>query len=279
MNIKQLRLALQRLFLIITAILVLTPLIYLVGISMKAPKQIFQNPINPLPIPVDFTSHRSVLGNRQIPQFFLNSVIFTSGVTFGQVSMAVLAAFGLSFYRFRGKNLLMPIFLLSMIVPFVITYVPNYLFLAYWKLLNSMIGMILPMLGVSLGFGIFLLFQHFQSFPREIHDAARIDGADDHSFLWRILVPSSMGHIASIAIYIAINTWNQYIWPLLVGGGESKSYIINVAVEILYNNTESGANWGSLMAASVLSSIPLLGMYFLLRKSILESFIQGAIKG
>jgi len=269
----------SRFILGVAMLLVLMPLVYLVGLSFKPPQGIFAKPIAPFVWPPDLTNYRAVLDQMDLPKFFLNSVIYAGGVTLGQLVLAIPGAFAFSYYRFRFKNLLMSLVLISLIVPFVVTYVPNYLLLARWQLLNSLTGMIVPMLGISVGFGIFLLRQHFQTFPQEVFDAARIDGANSWQILWRVLAPSSLAPIASVAIYIFIITWNRFIWPLLVGGGDPASYTMTVAVHIFYNNPESGANWGNLMAASVVSSLPIMMLYFALRKQILRTFTEGAVKG
>lgn len=269
----------SRLLLSVAALLVLMPLVYLVGVSFKPPQGIFNDPVMPFRWPLDFTNYRTVLDQMDLEQYFLNSIIYAGGVTLGQLLLAIPAAFAFSYYEFRFKNLLMSLVIVSLIVPFVVTYVPNYLLLARWQLLNSLTGMIVPMLGISVGFGIFLLRQHFQSFPQEVFDAARIDGASSWQVLWRVLVPSSWAPIASVAIYIFIITWNRFIWPLLVGGGDPESYTMTVAVDIFYDNPESGANWGNLMAASVISSLPIVLMYIALRKQILRTFAEGAVKG
>lgn len=260
-------------------LLVLMPLVYLVGLSFKAPQGIFARPIEPFAWPPVLTNYRAVLNQMDVVKFFVNSGIYAGGVTLGQLVLAIPAAFGFSYYRFRFKNLLMSLVLISLIVPFVVTYVPNYLLLARWRLLNSLVGMIIPMLGISVGFGIFLLRQHFQTFPKEVFDAARIDGANSWQILWRVLAPSSLAPIVSVGIYVFIVTWNRFIWPLLVGGGNPSSYTMTVAVDIYYNNPESGANWGNLMAASVISTLPIMVLYFALRKQILRTFIEGAVKG
>lgn len=269
----------SRILLIIAMLLVLMPLIYLVGVSFKPADQIFSDPVIPFRWPPDFSNYRAVLDQMDVPRFFMNSMIYAGGVTLGQILLAIPAAFAFSYYQFRFKNALMSLVIISLVVPFVVTYVPNYLLLARWRLLNSLTGMIVPMLGISVGFGIFLLRQHFQSFPREVFDAARIDGASSWQVLWRVLAPSSLAPIASVAIYIFIITWNRFIWPLLVGGGDPASYTMTVAVDIYYDNPESGANWGNLMAASVVSSLPIMVLYFALRKQILRTFAEGAVKG
>lgn len=269
----------SRTILLLTLLIVVTPLVYLVGLSFKAPEGIFADPVVPFSWPPDLTNYRSVLQQMNMPKFFLNSLIYAGGVTLGQLILAIPAAFAFSYYDFRFKNLLMSVVLISLIVPFVVTYVPNYLLLARWGMLNSLLGMIVPMLGISVGFGIFLLRQSFQTFPKEVFDAARIDGATSWQVLWRVLAPSSLAPIVSVAIYIFIITWNRFIWPLLVGGGDPSSYTMTVAVDIYYDNPESGANWGNLMAASVVSTLPIVVMYIALRKQILRTFTEGAVKG
>jgi len=269
----------SRLILCVAMLLVLMPLVFLVGLTFKPPQGIFAKPMAPFAWPLDLINYRTVLDQMDVSKYFLNSIIYAGGVTLGQLLLAIPAAFAFSYYQFRFKNLLMSLVLISLIVPFVVTYVPNYLLLARWRLLNSLVGMIVPMLGISVGFGIFLLRQHFQTFPQEVFDAARIDGANSWQILWRVLAPSSLAPIASVAIYIFIITWNRFIWPLLVGGGDPASYTMTVAVHIFYNNPESGANWGNLMAASVVSSLPIMMLYFALRKQILRTFTEGAVKG
>lgn len=270
---------LSRLILVVMMLLVLTPLVFLVGLSFKPPQGIFADPMKPFAWPFDFSNYRAVIDQMNMPKFFLNSLIYAGGVTLGQLLLAIPAAFAFSYYQFRFKNLLMSLVLISLIVPFVVTYVPNYLLLARWGWLNSLVGMIVPMLGISVGFGIFLLRQHFQTFPQEVFDAARIDGANSWQVLWRVLAPSSLAPIVSVAIYIFIITWNRFIWPLLVGGGNPNSYTMTVAVDIFYANPESGSNWGNLMAASVISTLPIMVLYFALRKQILRTFTEGAVKG
>lgn len=269
----------SRLLLIVAMLLVIMPLVYLVGLSLKAPDDIFAKAVAPFVWPPDFTNYRNVLSQMDVPKFLLNSLIYAGGVTLGQLVLAIPAAFAFSYYEFRFKNLLMSLVLVSLIVPFVVTYVPNYLLLARWRLLNSLVGMIVPMLGISVGFGIFLLRQHFQTFPKEVFDAARIDGANSWQVLWRVLAPASLAPIVSVAIYVFIITWNRFIWPLLVGGGDPASYTMTVAVDIFYDNPESGSNWGNLMAASVVSTLPIMILYIALRKQILRTFTEGAVKG
>lgn len=268
-----------RILLIVMTLLVLTPLIYQFGMSFKPSDQIFAHPLNPLRFPPDFNNYLTVLSEMPLALYLWNTLVFALGVTLGQVVLAIPAAFAFSYYDFRLKGLLLALVLVSLMVPFVVTYIPNYLLLAQWGLLNTLGGMILPMLGFSLGFGIFLIRQNFMSFPKEVMEAAMIDGANSWQILWRVLVPANLSPIIAVGVYVLINTWNQFIWPLLVGGGDTDTYTLTVAVQIFYTNTEAGESWGSLMAASMLASLPTILMYLAMRKGIMRTFTEGAVKG
>jgi ABC-type glycerol-3-phosphate transport system permease component len=270
---------LSRAILIAVSVLILMPLVYLVGVSFKAPQLIFANPILPFTIPPSLENYQAVLRQMDIPRYLLNSIAFAGSVTLGQLALAIPAAFSFAYFNFRFKNFFLGMIIISLMVPFVVTYIPNYLLLAQWRLINTLPGLILPMLGISLGFGIFLLRQHFMSFPREVMEAAMIDGANSWDILWRVLMPANLSPVLAVGIYVLINTWNQFIWPLLVGGGNPRSYTLTVAVQIFYTSPEGGDYWGAIMAASVLTSLPTAIIFILMRRRVLTTFVDGAIKG
>ncbi|MCC6613432.1 MAG: carbohydrate ABC transporter permease [Anaerolineae bacterium] len=270
---------LARVILFIAMLLVVTPLIFQLGISFKPPDQVFTNVLSPFTTTPTLENYAMVLRTVPIVQYLWNSLTFSAGVTLGQILLALPAAFAFSYYDFRFKNFLLALVLLSLLVPFVVTYIPNYLLLAQLRLVNTVPGLILPMLGVSLGFGIFLLRQHFVSFQKDILEAAMIDGASSWQILTRVVAPANRSAIAALAVYILINTWNQFIWPLLVGGGRVESYTLTVGVQMYFTNPEGGNVWGSIMAASVLTSLPTILMYLAMRKGILRTFTEGAVKG
>lgn len=273
------RLWLARLPLLIAVVLVLLPLVYLLGISFKPPEAIFATVLSPLGGPLTVANYQAVLATVPLVAYLWNSVLFAFGVALGQIALAVPAAFAFSYYEFRGKAFLLAVVLLSLMVPFVVTYIPNYLLLVRLRLVNTLPGLILPMLGVSLGFGIFLLRQHFLSFQKEIMEAAMIDGANSWQTLTRVVAPANRSAITALFVYILINTWNQFIWPLLVGGGREEAYTLTVGVQMYFTNPEGGSRWGSVMAASMLTALPTVLIYLFMRKGILRTFTEGAVKG
>lgn len=269
------RLWLARSVLVFTVVLVLLPLVYQVGISFKLEKEMFRHPLRPVEWPLTLENYRRVLQQLPMLRYLANSVIFSLGITGGQIMLAIPAAYAFSFYRFRFKEQLFALVLVSQMVPFVVTYMPNYLLLASWGLLDTLPGMILPM--IANGYGIFLLRQHFKTFPRSILEAAQIDGATLWQTLWRIVVPAHLSAISALAIYISINAWNQFVWPLLVATSDER-YTLTVAVW-RFASSEGGNTWGSMMAASVLTMMPTVALYLWMRKGILQTFREGAVKG
>lgn len=269
----------SRMGLNLAAIVVLVPLVYMLGISLKPPGQTFERIFLPIDTAVTLQNYRDVLQTVPVFHYLWNSILFCLGVAIGQLILALPAAYAFSYYEFRLKKTLLAVVIISLMVPFVVTYVPNYLLLARYKLLNTVLGMILPMLGISLGFGIFLLKQHFMSFPKEILEAAMIDGAGSRQILTRVVAPANISAISALFIYVLINTWNQFIWPLIVGGGREEAYTLTVGVQMYFINPEAGNRWGAIMAASVLAALPTVVIYLLMHKSILQTFAEGAIKG
>lgn len=269
----------SRMGLNLAAVVVLVPLVYMLGISLKPPGQTFERIFLPIDTAVTLQNYRDVLQTVPIFHYLWNSILFSFGVAMGQLILALPAAYAFSYYEFRLKKTLLAAVIISLMVPFVVTYVPNYLLLARYKLLNTVPGLILPMLGISLGFAIFLLRQHFMSFPKEILEAAMIDGAGSRQILTRVVAPANISAISALFIYILINTWNQFIWPLIVVGGRQEAYTLTVGVQMYFINPEAGNRWGAIMAASVLAALPTVVIYLFMHKSILQTFSEGAIKG
>lgn len=269
------RLWAARLLLLTTAGLTLVPLVYQLSLSLKPSSEIFGKPLAPLTWPLTLEHYRYVLERIPYGSYLFNTLIFAFGVTLGQILLGALAAYAFAYHRFRGRELLFALVLISLMVPFAVTYLPNYLLVARLGLLNTLPGLILPMLAP--GFVIFLLRQNFKAFPKEILEAARVDGATEAQVLWRILVPGNLPAISAIAIFTFINTWNQLIWPMLVAN-DPRVYVLTTAVQ-RFAGGEGMANWGAMMAMANLATLPALVLYLLMRRPILEALSEGAVKG
>jgi sn-glycerol 3-phosphate transport system permease protein len=262
----------------ILALAVLTsfvPLIWMFGLSFKPSQTVFANPLNPIAASPTLGNYLEVFSKTDIVRQFFNSVIFAGGVTLGQILIAVPAAYALGRMSFRGANFLFAAFLLTLPVPFVVFYVPNYILVSSLGLLDTFPGLILPQ--VASAYGIFLLRQHFKAFPQSIIDAARVDGASEWSIIWRVVLPANRAAVAALAVFVFITTWNEYVWPLLVAR-DPKMYIMTVGVT-QFASGEGGTQWGNIMAAATLATLPTLLAYLFIRKQILSVLLEGAVKG
>jgi sn-glycerol 3-phosphate transport system permease protein len=262
----------------IVALAVLTslvPLIWMLGLSFKSSQTVFANPLNPIPTSPTLGNYLEVVSKTNIVRQFFNSVIFAGGVTLGQILIAVPAAYALGRMSFRGANVLFAAFLLTLPVPFVVFYVPNYILVSSLGLLDTFPGLILPQ--VASAYGIFLLRQHFKAFPQSVIDAARVDGASEWSIIWRVVLPANRAAVAALAVFVFITTWNEYVWPLLVAR-DPKMYIMTVGVT-QFASGEGGTQWGNIMAAAALATLPTLVAYLSMRKQILSVLLEGAVKG
>jgi len=251
------------------------PLLWMLGTSLKPPQAVFANPLNPLPLAPTLENYLKVFATADVAKQFLNSVVFAGGVTLGQLLIAIPAAYAFSQWSFRGSGLLFAAFLLTMPVPFVVFYVPNYILLSRLDLLNTYAGMILPQ--VASAYGVFLLRQHFKAFPRSVLDAARVDGAGEWTIIWRIVLPASRAAVFALGVFVFINTWNEFVWPLLVAS-DPQMHVLTVGIT-QFASSESGTRWGPIMAAAAIACVPTLLAYLLLRKQILAVILEGAVKG
>ncbi len=274
MTASQRRLLIAHALLIGAVTLTFAPLIWMLGVSLKPPDAVFRNPLNPFPLDPTLANYRYVFSKADVLRQLLNSVIFAGGVTLGQLIIAVPAAYAFARWSFRGASVLFSLMLLSLPVPFVVFYVPNYILLSQLDLLNTFFALIVPHWASA--YGIFLLRQHFKSFPRSVIDAARIDGAGDLEILVRIILPTARGTIAALAIYVAITTWNEYVWPLLVAPNP-KMHTLTVGAAA-FAGGEAGTFWGAVMAAALIASAMTLVGYLLARRQILEVLTEGAVK-
>lgn len=251
------------------------PLVWMLGMSLKVPQEIFSNPLNPLTLTPSLENYVRVLTTTDVPRQLLNSVVFAGGVTFGQLLISVPAAYAFSRWSFPGANLLFAAFLLSLPVPFLVFYVPNYLLVSSVGLLDTYPGLVLPQ--IASAYGIFLLRQHFKAFPQSVIDAARIDGASDWTILWRVVAPANRAAIGALAVFVFVNTWNEYVWPLLIAR-DPDMYILTVGVA-QFTSGEGGTQWGAAMAAATIATVPTLLAYLLIRRKILSVLLEGAVKG
>jgi len=260
---------------VLLACALLFPLLWMVSSSLKPSTELFTEELGLIPWHPVLTNYLVAWQKYPLPTWFGNSVATALGITAGQLATSALAAYGFARFAFAGRRLAFLGVLGAMIVPFQVTMIPNYILVADLGLLNSWGGVILPNLHSA--FGIFLLRQYFLSLPQELFDAANLDGAGIWQTFWRVVLPLSRAPLGALAVYLFLNAWNAYFWPLLVLS-EPTAHTLPIGLRS-FLDAELGIEWGQLMAAATLASLPALVAFFLAQKHIINSFIMTGMKG
>jgi sn-glycerol 3-phosphate transport system permease protein len=259
----------RRLPLIAVSVLVATPLIWLLLAIFRPPGAVFaQSPL----VPPSLANVLDALAALPWGQLLLHTVAVAVGVSLGQLLTSLLAAYGLCCWRFPGRRLLFLLVIGSWLVPFQVTILPNYVLVARLGLLNSVAGVIVPQL--SSAFAVLLLRQHLNDFPSELLEAARTDGLSSWSILWRVVVPNLAPALAALEILLFIGAWNEYLWPLIVYN--SPDSVLQVGIRDLLN--VNSVDYGSLLAAAGLATLPVLVLYLVLQRRVVSAFVRSGLR-
>ncbi|HET9001236.1 MAG TPA: carbohydrate ABC transporter permease [bacterium] len=262
------------LLMVALALFVLFPLLYALGTSLKTAAEVNQYPPTLWPHVFNAANYPDALRVAPIARFLLNSFIQSGAVTIGQIVTAALAAFAFSFIEFPGRQALFFLFLSTLMIPAEVTLIPNYLTVRSLGWLNSYPALVAPFLATA--FGTFLLRQFFLTVPRELWDAARIDGCSRRRFLVQILAPLARPAFATLAIYAFLSTWNQYLWPLLVINSQQMR-TVQIGLAIL--QSQESVSWSLVMAGIVLIVAPTIFLFLIGYRHVVRGLTAGAVKG
>jgi multiple sugar transport system permease protein len=209
--------------------------------------------------------------------YLRNSLIVSTAITAGQVLFSALAAYAFARLEWPGRDKVFALFLTALLVPPIFTALPNFLTIKSLGLLNTLPGIILPFFLMT-PFAIFFLRQFFLGIPKEIDEAATLDGASHLRIFFGIILPMSMAPIMTLAILTFIGSWNEYFWPLLVGQTEG-SRVLTVALGVFRSQTPQGSpDWAGLMAATLVAAVPIMIIYAIFGKRIVNSIGFSGIK-
>ncbi|MDM4764288.1 carbohydrate ABC transporter permease [Galbitalea sp. SE-J8] len=209
--------------------------------------------------------------------YLRNTLIVAVLVTAGQVFFSAMAAYAFARMRFRGRDALFAVFLSALMVPTIFTAIPNFVLIRELGLLNTYAGIALPTFFMT-PFAIFFLRQFFMNVPRELEEAALLDGAGRIRSFFRLILPISAAPITTLAVLTFIQSWNDYFWPLLVGQDDSVR-VLTVALATFRSQTPQGSpDWAGLMGATLLAAVPILIVFLALGKRIVNSIGHSGIK-
>lgn len=265
------------LLILVLCALTLFPVLWMFSTAFKGPRDIFTANIELIPPRPTFENFPRAFQLHPVANWFVNSAVIALAITLGKVLVSVPAAYAFARFRFPGKTLLFGLVLGTMIVPYVSTIVPNYVTIAQFDWINTRQGVIVPSIAFT-GFNIFLLRQYMLSLPQELFDAARIDGAGAWTTLTRVVLPLVRPAVAAVTILSFLGAWNLYLWPLLVLN-DTRSKTLSVGMQYFASNQESVQQWGPLMAAATLATLPPLLLYVFAQRAIINAFVTSGAKG
>lgn len=251
------------------------PLFWILMTSFKAKGDIYTDPVNWLP-PVWETENYSDATTR-VPfwTYLRNSVLITAVLSIIKIVLGVISAYALAILRFPGRHLVFLLVISSLMVPSEITVISNYALVNSLGWRNTFVGIIVPLAGVA--FGTFLMRNHFLSLPYELVEAARMDGAGPVRLLTKVLLPVSWPTLTAFSVITMVNEWNTYLWPFLMADTEDVAPL-QVGLTMLQNN-DGVTNWGPVMAATILTIIPMVIIFLALQKYMIQGLTTGAVKG
>jgi sn-glycerol 3-phosphate transport system permease protein len=263
------------LLLLIPAAIQFFPILYMLSISVKSSNDVFTWPPKLIPEVFVWSNFGDALEAAPLVRFLINSFIAAFGIMIVQVTTSILAAYALARMNFRGKNLFLWLILATMMVPGEVTIIPNYLTIASLDWLDSYKALIVPF--SASGFGVFLLYQFFRTIPKELEEAAIVDGAGRMRFLLQILVPLSMPAVASFAVYSFVTAWNQYLWPLIVTQSVDMR-TAQIAIGMFRTQNES-TSWGMVMAATSILITPSILLFIATQRHFVRGVTMSGLKG
>jgi multiple sugar transport system permease protein len=248
----------------------LFPILWMYLTAFRPPADVLSRSVIPTGLSVE--NYAEAFTDLPIGLLLLNSTLMAAGVAIGQLVVSLLAAYAFGRWSFRGDRLLFVAFIATWLVPFQVTMIPNYVLLSRLGWLESLTGVIVPQL--SAAFAVILLRQHMKSFPRELLDAARMDGRGSWSTLWTVVVPNLRAPIAALSILLFVAAWNEYFWPLLVL--RSPDTVVQIALKGFL--TEFGNDYGALMAAAGLLCLPIFVLYLVLQRHVIDAFVRSGLR-
>lgn len=259
------------------AVVVLFPFYWMILTSLKS-----YSSYNAEYVPKLYAAHPTLRNYAdaftQVPlgRYFLNSIVFTLATTAIMLTVTILAAYAFARLRFRGKNLLFTLYLSLMMIPNELVIITNFATITDWNLRNTYLGLILP--SVTSVFYIYLLKENFEQVPEELYKAAKVDGTSDLKYLWKVMIPICQPTIVTITILKIIECWNSYVWPRLITD-DASYFLVSNGIQELRENGFGRENIPAMMAAVVAISVPLILLFLIFHRKIMEGVSQGGIKG
>jgi multiple sugar transport system permease protein len=271
---KCLRLVISHAILIVGALTMVIPFLWMISTSLKSSAGVFQYPPQWIPNPIKWDNYRELMTIIPFARYFTNTAFVAGIVTLLQLLTCSMAAYSFARLRFPGRDALFILYLSTLMIPMQVRIIPNFILMRYMGWLDTYRALIIPAAFSS--FGTFLLRQFFMTLPTELEDAAKIDGCSYLRIFLSMILPLSKPALATLAIYTFMGQWNDFLWPLVViSREEMRTLTVGLrAMQGLYYT-----NWPILMAGSVMSVLPILVVFFVAQKQFVQGITLTGMKG
>jgi multiple sugar transport system permease protein len=261
---------------VVLVLLCLFPFLWMALSSVKTLRELYTVPPVWFPEVPTFANYMKVLFASNIPRYFLNSTVISLGSTAIALALAIFASYGFARFRFRGKAGLQAFVLVGQLLPTAAIIVPLFITLRYLGLVNTYLGLILIYTIITLPLSVWMLTSYFRAIPVELEEAAIIDGASRLGILFRITLPLSLPGLVAIIVYAFVTTWNEFIFALVF----AQDYRVKtLPIGLAEFSTEFNTDWGSVMAASVIMTLPVAILFLAMQKLFVGGLTAGAVKG
>lgn len=262
--------------LIAGGLIMLLPFVWMVLTSFKTFNEVLKVPIQWLPEQLQWENYVQVLDTLEFGRYYINTAIVAVGLVTSQMVLCAMSAYAFARLRFPGRKVIFAIILSVMMIPTQMTLIPNYTTLVALGWNNTFQGIIIPL--VPTAYGIFFLNQVFKGIPAEIEQAAQIDGCSPFGTFIRVGLPLSTNGLISYGILVTLFAWNEFMWPLIVIGSD-KMRTLSLAVASLKSYRSIGTQYHILMAASVMTILPVLVVFLIGQKQFISGIVSGSVKG
>lgn len=260
--------------LVFGAFLSVVPFVWMLLTSIKTLGEATRIPPVIFPAHPQWSNYQAAMATLPFFTFYANTILMAVGRTLGQLLFCSLAAYAFARIQFPGRNILFMLILSALMIPSYLLLLPQYIIMQKLGWLNSLQALIVP--GLFSAFGTFLLRQYFQSIPRELDEAARIDGANHLQIYWQVILPLARPALIALSIYTILWSWNDLLWPLVVNDSVDK---LTLSVGLASLQGQNFFNFAVLMAGAVLATWPMLVMFVCLQRYFIQGIAITGLKG
>ncbi|WP_207953395.1 carbohydrate ABC transporter permease [Paenibacillus agricola] len=258
----------------IMTIIVIIPFLWMTSTAFKPQKQTFKFPPEWIPAPFTWDNFARVWNEMPFGHYILNTIFITLVILIGQLLFSSMAAYSFSRLEFPGRNLIFVIFIGSLMIPEIVTMIPQYLIMRELGWLNTFKAITTPQMFGN-AFGVFLLRQYLIGIPKELDEAAKIDGSGIIRTFTTIILPLTKPALSTLAVFTLVKSWNSFLWPLVVTTSQQK-FVLTIGLANL--NGQYSADWAAIMAASFIALLPIIVLFAFFQRFFIQSIQMSGLK-